>query len=98
MIEHVNRNGTSFFLHEGRTKTGKPKYFFSKKGEGKLASDIPNGFEIYESPNAQVFLRKIQPQLVTPEEVQIVERAARKLASGTNCLVEVKGKSIIVHT
>ena len=49
---------TSYFLHEGRTKTGKPKYFFAKKREGKLASAIPDGFEIYESPNAQVTLAR----------------------------------------
>jgi hypothetical protein len=68
-IEHINRKGKTYYLHEGKTKTGKPKYFFSMKSEGNLVNKMPEGYEIYENPNAQVFLRKIQPQIVTPEEV-----------------------------
>ena len=28
-IEHVNRRGDTYYLHEGRTRTGRPKFFFS---------------------------------------------------------------------
>ncbi|MEI8375624.1 MAG: hypothetical protein WCJ35_22615 [Planctomycetota bacterium] len=71
-MKHVNRKRDTYFLHEGKTKTGKPKYFFSKESEGILLDTIPNGYEVYENPNAQVFLRKITPQVITNEEVQIV--------------------------
>jgi hypothetical protein len=98
MVEYVNRKGDAYFLHEGVTKTEKPKYFFSKKRQGRLASGIPDGFEIHESPNALVSLRRIRPQLVTKEEVQIVESGARTLARKTNCLAEAEGKCIVVHT
>ena len=27
-VQHVNRKGDRYYLHQGRTKTGKPKYFF----------------------------------------------------------------------
>ena len=64
-IQHVNRKGDTYFLHESTTKTGKPKWFFSKKREGNLAEAIPEGYEIYENHNAQVFLRVIVPTLVT---------------------------------
>src|SRR5438552_6407907 len=73
-IEHVNRRGDTYYLHEGRTKTGKPKYFFSRKRAGTLAAALPAGYEVYENPNAQVFLRKTLPKLVTDEEVATVER------------------------
>jgi hypothetical protein len=53
VIEHINRRGDTYYLHEGRTKTGKPKYFFSRNRAGTLADSVPNGFEVYESPNAQ---------------------------------------------
>ena len=57
-VKHVNRKRHTYFLHEGKTKTGKPKYFFSKDSEGTLLDAVPDGYEIYKHPNAQVFLRK----------------------------------------
>ena len=48
-VKHVNRKGRTFYLHQTKTKTGKPKYFFSMKGEGGLVESIPEGFEIYEN-------------------------------------------------
>ena len=55
-VKHVNRKGQTFYLDETKTKTGKPKYFFSMNGDGGLVKSIPEGFEIYENPDAQVFL------------------------------------------
>ena len=73
-IQYTNRRSQTYYLHQGTTKTGKPKYYFSMKSEGTLADKIPDGFEIYENPNAQVFLRKIQPKIITDEEVALVEQ------------------------
>ena len=70
-IEHVNRRGDTFYLHQGTTKTGKPKYFFSRKQEGTLAEAIPAGYEVYENPNAQVFLRKVLPRFVTEKSIVV---------------------------
>lgn len=58
-IQYLNRNSDTYFLHGGKTKTGKPRWFFSKKIEGNLEESIPAGYEIYENHNAQVFLRLI---------------------------------------
>lgn len=96
-IEYVNRKQKTYYLHEGKTKTGKPKYFFSVKAEGALVDVIPEGYEIYENPNAQVFLRKIQPQMVTPEEVAIVQAGVKKIAKLDYLMVDVKGKHIVVY-
>ena len=41
------------------------------KSNGAWAESIPDGFEVYENPNSQVFLRKIAPALVTKEEVAV---------------------------
>ena len=65
-VTHVNRKRDTYYLHAGKTKTGKPRYWFSKSTEGDLVETIPEGYEVYENPDAQVFLRKIVPQLVTP--------------------------------
>ncbi|MCZ6876268.1 MAG: hypothetical protein O7G88_22525 [bacterium] len=97
-ITHVNAKGKTYYLHQGTTKTGKPKYYFSMKREGRLAESIPEDFEIYENPNAQVFLRRIPPKIITDEERQLVEDGMRKYASVQDYKIDVKGKTIIVYT
>jgi hypothetical protein len=97
-ITHVNDKGKTYYLHQGTTKTGKPKYHFAMKSEGNLAESIPEGFEIYENPNAQVFLRRIPPKIITDEECQMVEDGMRKYASVKDYKIDVKGKAIIVYT
>ena len=67
-ITHTNAKGQTFSLYQGTTKTGKPRYYFAMKSEGTLAKTIPAGYEIYENPNAQVFLRRIPPKIITDEE------------------------------
>src|SRR4030095_12443088 len=67
-ITHTNAKGKTSYLHEGTTKTGKPKYYCSMESEGHLAEDIPVEFESYENPNAQVFLRRIPPKIIPDEE------------------------------
>src|SRR4051812_17648139 len=63
---HTNRRGQTYYLHAGTTRTGKPRYWFSMKDVGDLVEAIPADHEVYENPDAQVFLRKAVPQLVTP--------------------------------
>ena len=96
-VTHVNRKRDTYYLHVGRTKTGKPRYWFSKRTEGELVESMPEGYEIYENPDAQVFLRKIVPQLVIPAEVAVVEEGLRRYAPGQNCLVDVQGEQIVVY-
>ncbi|BAY81550.1 hypothetical protein NIES267_10270 [Calothrix parasitica NIES-267] len=61
-VEYLNRKGQKYYLHQGTTKTGKPKYFFSMKSEGNLVKKIPDSFEIYENPNAQVYIKENSTQ------------------------------------
>ena len=96
-VTYVNRKRDTYYLHAGKTKTGKPKYWFSTKADGDLVDAIPEGYEVYENPDAQVFLRKIVPQLVTPAEVTVVEEGLKRFAPGQNCLVDVQGEQIVVY-
>ena len=96
VVQHVNRRGDTYYLHQGTTKTGKPKWFFSTKREGRLTEVIPESYEVYENHNAQVFLRKTVPRLVTDEEVAFVENAVRRLARLEYFFIEVRGGSIVV--
>ena len=97
-ITHTNAKGKTYALHQGTTKTGKPKYYFSMESEGHLAESIPVGFEIYENPNAQVFLRRIPPKIITDEERQVVEDGMRKYAEVQDYKIDVKGNVIAIYT
>ena len=97
-ITHTNAKGKLYYLHQGTTKTGKPKYYFSMESEGHLAESIPEGFEIYENPNAQVFLRRIPPKLITDEERRVVEEGMRTYADVKDYKIDVKGKAIVIYT
>jgi hypothetical protein len=96
-ITHTNAKGKTYYLHQGTTKTGKPKYHFSMQHKGTLAESIPQGFEIYETPNAQVFLRRIPPKIITDEERQVVEDGMRKYAGVQDYKIDVRGNAIEIH-
>jgi hypothetical protein len=97
-ITHTNAKGKTYYLHQGTTKTGKPKYHFAMQSEGTLAESIPAGFEIYENPNAQVFLRRIPLKIITDEERQVVEDGMRTYASVQDYKIDVRGNAIEIHT
>ena len=96
-IEYVNKKKQTYFLHQGTTKTGKPKYFFSMKRDGVLVESIPGGYEIYENPNAQVFLRRIQPKIITDEEIAIVENGMEQYSDQKYYQVDVKKDTISIY-
>src|SRR4030042_582686 len=96
-VKHTNRRGQTFYLHQGTTKTGKPKYFFSLSNNGELTYTVPNGFEIYENPNSQVFLRRKQPKLITDEEVAGVEEGLKRCSHQERCRVDVRKAVITIY-
>jgi hypothetical protein len=96
-VTYTNRKGQTYYLHAGTTRRGKARYWFSTRTEGDLVDSIPEGYEIYENPEAQVFLRRIVPQLVSPLEIATVKKGLERYAPGENCIVDVKGEDIIVN-
>jgi hypothetical protein len=97
-ITHTNAKGQTFALYQGTTKTDKPKYYFAMQSEGTLAKTIPAGYEIYENPNAQVFLRRIPPKMITDEERHVVEVGMRTYAAVKDYKVDVKGNALLIYT
>ncbi len=97
-VEYRNRRQKRYFLHVGKTKTGKPRYYFSMKTQGQLAETIPEGFEIYEHPaNGQVFLRKKVRPIITELEKKLVEKELKKLAGPRLYITDVKGDEITIY-
>jgi hypothetical protein len=97
-ITHTNAQEKTYYLHQGTTRTGKPKYYFSMQSEGNLADSIPEGFEIYEAPDARVFLRRIPPKIIWDEEKQVVEDGMQKYSGVQDYKIDVRGNTIEVYT
>ena len=95
-VTHMNRKGKTFYLHEGVTSKGNPKFFFSTKSEGRLAARVPEGFEVYENPNARVFLRKARPRLITDEETRFIEQEMKRHPHLRYCRCDTKDNLITV--
>ena len=96
-VTHTNRRRQTYYLYAGTTKTGKARYWFSTKAGGELVDSIPEGHEVYENPDGQVFLRKVVPQIVTPFEIAVVEDGLQRYTPGQNCLVDVQREHIVVY-
>ena len=96
-IVHVNRQGKTYYLHVGTTKTGKPKYFFSLSSDGTLVDQLPVGFEAHENASGQVSLRRALPILITDAEVKIVESARARIAAARDSYVDRAREILTVY-
>ena len=96
-ISYINHRGVTFYLCQGVTKTGKPRFYFARKPQGQPVEAIPEGYEITESVNGVVSLAKIKPVLIRPEEEQLVRDAVARHKKAHNYRVAAKGASITVY-
>jgi hypothetical protein len=93
-----NRLGFTYYLHEGRTKTGKPRYFFAKTpGEG-ARSEMPEGFEVSESINGVVSVRRktTGARGVPDEDVKVVEAEVSRHPHLAGYMVRAEGNAIVI--
>ena len=96
-VEHTSRRGRTWYLHVKTTAAGKSSYFFSMNADGQLVPAIPDGYEVYENVNGQVFLRKKTAQTILPKELAFVEGALHKHTEYWRYRAEIKKNAIIVH-
>lgn len=97
-VEYTNRMGDVYYLHVGKTRTGKPQYYFSRKPSDTPVDAVPAGYEIYESPEAgRVYLRKTRPAAITPFEREMVRDGIRRRAELEHFLVDAEGNSLTVY-
>ena len=97
-ITYTNRKQKTYYLHQGKTKTGKPKYFFSRKLEGTLVATVPDGYEIYENPNAQVFLRKIPAKVILDDEIAVIKQGLAQFSQVQRFMIDVKKNVVSIFT
>ena len=96
-ISYTNHKGKTFFLAQGVTKTGKPRYFFSKTAAQNALEQIPADHHIEESVNGVVSLVKDRKQSSLPEEIKMVEAVLHRHPKGNNYRLAAKGNQITVY-
>ncbi|MGB7343849.1 MAG: hypothetical protein WBD20_06535 [Pirellulaceae bacterium] len=100
-MQYVNRRRETYFAFEGTTKTGKPKYFASKKptsANASRAETLPADFEFFENPmNATVVIRRRRPTTLTVAQRNLLSRLTLE-HSTMNCEVIIDGNSLIVYS
>lgn len=60
-LAYTNRMGDTYYLHAGTTKAGKPRYFVAKTAGVGAVDALPDGFELTESINGVVSVRRTAP-------------------------------------
>lgn len=96
-VTYTNRKGKEYILCAGKTKKGKPRYFFAREPKGEILKSIPDGYEISESVNGIVSLSKSKPKLITDEELGIIEQAVNIHPEKHTLRVKRKGKRIVIY-
>jgi hypothetical protein len=90
--------GDTYYLHEGRTKTGKVRYFVAKTPREGVLSAMPEGFEFSESINGVVSVRKIDLSATSVPEADVAlvcaEMARHRHLRGHHIEV-VKGEIVV---
>jgi hypothetical protein len=95
---YTTRRGKTYYLHTGPKRGGGVQHYVSTDPAGPVAEAIPEGFEIYETPNGQVYLRKAKPALIRPDELALVKAELNKCQTSKHCyLAEISDKKIIIH-
>lgn len=100
-MQYINRRGETYFAFEGTTKTGKPKYFASKKSSSANASrveELPADFEFFENPmNATVVVRRRRTTTLTAADRNLLTRLTLE-HSRVSCEVVIDGESLIIYS
>ena len=96
-ITYTNRKGTTYYLCQGVTKTGKPRYYFAREPKGEPVEKMPEGFKISESVNGIVSLVRDRPALIRPQEVAAVKAAVRRHPKSHKYRVSVKNNRVEIY-
>jgi hypothetical protein len=98
-VSYTNRKGLTYTLYRGQTKTGKPRYYFGRagQGQGEAVTELPPGFTISESVNGVVSLVKERPSLIQPEEMAAIEAEVQRHPEARRYRVAVKHDRIEIY-
>lgn len=98
-LAHENRIGVVYYLQEGKTRTGKPKYYAGRKLTGTPLAVMPEGYEFYERPDtAQVVVRKTSRSPITEFERKQAEDIVHRASGLKYFAVAIEGDALVVYT
>ena len=69
---YTNRKGQTYHLCAVPGKSGKTRLVFAREPRGQPVSEMPDGYEVAESVNGQVSVRKAVPPRIAEAEVDRV--------------------------
>ncbi len=99
-MNYVNRKGDVYYVFQGVTKTGKPKYYVSLKAKsdsGQQIVSLPDDFELHEDPiDARVSIRKKKPSDIHDFELQFVRERIDLIVRSVKTRVVCEGRSIVI--
>jgi len=99
VVTYTNRHGEPYYLHQGRTKTGKVRYFVAKTvGDGAIHA-TPEGFEITESINGVVSVRRADPSrpCAPAVDLETVRAEVARHPHLRRCKVDERGGEIFIQ-
>lgn len=97
-ITYTNRKRETYTLFRSETKTGKYRYYFAKTSTmGEPCEEIPEGFEIRESPNGIVSLARKRPGLFHQAEIDMIRAEVEKHPQAEQYQVYVKPDRMIIY-
>jgi len=96
-ITYTNRKGTTYTLCMGKTKTGKPRYFFSREPKDEVLDQLPAGYKITESINGIVSCTSDRPGKILADELVVVEQILSHHPSAAQYRLNVRPDRIEVH-
>src|SRR5207253_6801564 len=95
---YTTKRGKIYYLHTGPKRGGGTQHYVSTDPVGPVAGSLPEGFEIHETPNGQVYLRKKKPALIQRTEMVLIEKELERRQTTEHCYAaEVCGDKIIIH-
>jgi len=96
-ITYTNRKSRTYYLCQGLTKTGKPRYYFSREQKGELLEEIPEGYTISESVNGVVSLTKARPMLLLEKEITFIKATLQKHPQAKRYRLDIKPKQLTIY-
>jgi len=99
-VNYTNHKGVAYTLYQGKTKTGKPRYYFGRadqRHDDDPVTELPAGYVISESVNSVVSLVKNRPSSISSEDVAAIHTALQKHPQTHHYRVAVKHNRIEVY-
>ena len=97
-LSYTNRLGRTFYLHKGRTKTGKPRYFVAKTVREDALAAMPDGYEFGESINGVVSVRRVStkaPKIPDTDLAMVSAELSRHQHLGQHRVEVVKSEVVV---